>query len=544
MPAAALSTIAGMQRFDAPNVRRRRLGRAALLAPLVSGLTLTTRLAAQGTRGVALTEVTEERVALVIGNATYRVTPLDNPVNDARLIGGLLEQAHFKVARYENLDRNGMIKALRDFGERLNEHTIAVFYYAGHALQLRDRNFMMPIEAEIRNEDEIEVTGVDVGFILTRMSSAKSRINIVILDACRNNPFAGKTRPARGLAQMEAPAGTFLAYATSPGKVSEDGPDTKSQNSLFTGYLAKYLLTPGMPIETLFKRVRVAVVSGTEGRQVPWGYSSLLSEFAFVPGVVQTAQASAEDEAAGEVALWNSIQGSTRADDYRAYLRQYPRGRFVALAQTRIAALDPSSSSVAVANPSGAPPTSAAASPLPRVGDTWRYRVQDQFMLGDVFVTATIDDVTETGVAQTWTTTSDAKVRSTFVPLRPGFHPLPGWDLTAPEFAPYLQAAGPLRPGQRIGDQQRRIEQVDVPLKVSVAGEEDVVVQAGRFRAIKLVLTGQARGRSAGRGPISTEYIVWYVPEVKRTVKYSVATKVAGMAQEATQFELIEYKLH
>jgi uncharacterized caspase-like protein len=489
-------------------------------------------------------EVTEDRLAIVIGNAAYRLSPLDNPVNDARLIAGQIEKAGFKVFRYENLDRNGLVRAMRDFGDRLNDRTIAVFYYAGHALQLRDRNFLVPIEAEIRNEDEIEMASVDVGFMLARMSSAKSRINIVILDACRNNPFAGKTRPARGLAQMDAPVGTYLAFATAPGKVSEDNPDPTSQNSLYTAQLARYILTPGLPVETVFKRVRDAVVRGSNGAQVPWENSSLLSEFAFVPGVAQASKASAEEEAAGEVAFWNSIQASDRADEYRAYLRQYPRGRFVTLAQTRIAALSPGNTTAVVANPSGPPPATAAGSPLPRAGDTWRYRVQDEYMFGDLFVTATVDDVTDTGITETWTTTSDAKVRSTFVPLKPGFHPLPGLDRTPPEFAPYLLASGRLRPGEIIGDQLRRIEQVDVPLKARVASEEEIVVQAGRFRAIKLVLSGQARARSPGRGPIATEHVVWYAPEVKRIVKYAVTTQVAGAAQESTQLELIEYKLH
>jgi len=488
-------------------------------------------------------EVTEDRLAIVIGNAAYRsFSQLDNPVNDARLMAGQLEKAGFRVLRYENLDRNSLFRAMRDFGDRLNDRTIAVFYYAGHAVQLRDRNFLVPIEAEIRNEDEIELASVDVGFVLSRMSAAKSRINIVILDACRNNPFV-KTRRAKGLAQMDAPVGTYLAFATAPGQVSEDSPDPNSQNSLYTAQLARHILTPGLPVETLFKRVRDAVVRGSNGAQVPWENSSLLSEFAFVPGVAQASKSSPEEEAAGEVAFWNSIQTSNRADEYRAYLRQYPQGRFIALAQTRIAALSPSPTPV-VANPSGPPPVSAAASPLPRAGDTWRYRVQDEYMFGDLFVTATVDDVNDGGVTETWTTTSDAKVRSTFVPLKPGFHPLPGLDRTPPEFAPYLLASGRLRPGGPIGDQLRRIDQVDVPLKARVAGEEDVVVQAGRFRAIKLVLSGQARGRGAGRGPIATEQIVWYAPEVKRIVKYSVSTKVAGAPQEATQLELIEYKLH
>jgi uncharacterized caspase-like protein len=524
-----------MKAHQAPPRDARRVGWLALLV-LLGSLLVAQAAAAQATRGIALTEVTEERVAIAIGNAAYRVSPLDNPVNDSRLIAGLLEKAGFKVFRYENLDRNGLTKALRDFGDRLTDRTIAVFYYAGHALQLRDHNFLVPVDAEIRNEDEIEMTSVDVGFILARMSSAHSRINIVILDACRNNPYAGKTRPARGLAQMDAPVGTFLAYATAPGKVSEDGPDSNSQNSLYTAQLAKHLLTPGLPVETLFKRVREAVVRGTNGAQVPWENSSLLGEFAFVPGVTQASKTSAEDEAAGEVAFWNSIQASNRADEFRAYLRQYPQGRFVALAQTRIAALGPTTVEATPSAPTG--------SPLPRNGDTWRYRVQDRYMLGDLFVTATVDDVTEGGIAETWTSTLDPKVRSTFVPLKPGFRPLPGLDLTPPEFSPYLLATGLLRPGQRIADQQRRIEQVDVPLKSSVVGEEDVVVQAGHFRAIKLVLSGQARGRGAGHGPISTEHVIWYAPDVKRIVKYSVSTKVAGTQQEAAQFELIDFKLH
>jgi hypothetical protein len=288
-------------------------------------------------------------------------------------------------------------------------------------------------------------------------------------------------------------------------------------------------------VETLFKRVRDAVVRGTNGSQVPWESSSLLGEFAFVPGVAQASKSTPEDEAAGEVAFWNSIQNSTRADEFRAYLRQYPSGRFAALAQSRLAAFEPST-----ARPPAAAPTG---NPLPRAGDTWRYRVQDRYMLGDLFVTATVDDVTESGVSETWTSTFDGKVRSTFVPLKPGFRTLPGLEGTPPEFAPYLQATGLLRPGQRIGDQQRRIEQVDVSLKSGVIGEEDVVVQAGRFRAMKLVLSGQARGRSAALSPIAAEHTIWYAPEVKRIVKYTVSTKVAGTQQEAAQFELIEYKL-
>jgi uncharacterized caspase-like protein len=511
----------------------------ALLAAL-----LPAALAQSRTRGIA---VDEERVALVIGNAAYKpFNPLDNPVNDARLIADALQKAGFKVAEHENLDRAGLVNAFREFGERLNERTVAVVYYAGHALQLRDNNYLVPVDAEIHNEDEIPIAGLDIGFVLGRMSQAKSRVNIVILDACRNNPFAGRTRAAQGLAQMDAPPGTLLAYATAPGKLAEDG--TGAKNSLYTSYLARFMLAPGLPIETVFKRVREAVIQATGQQQVPWESSSLLGEFAFVPGMAATASADANQEAAGELAFWNSIQASKRAEEYRAYLRQYPRGRFAELAQARIAAFIKESQAAAPAraDPLAAMLAAKGGRPdlLPRAGDTWRYRVSDQFRIGDLFLTATVAEVTADGVVETWTTTSDGKVRSTVVPLDAGFHSLPDWSLTPPEFSPYLLAAGLAR-SANLGEQRRSVERAIVPLKARVEGEEEITVAAGRFRATKIVLRGQAQSRTAQRGgPIVAEHIVWYAPAVKRFVKYAVSTRVGGALQEETVFELTEYRLN
>ena len=493
---------------------------------------------AQKTRGTA---ITEERLALVIGNAAYRTDALDNPINDARLVADSLKRAGFAVTLRENLDRAGLVNTMREFGARLSENTVALLYYAGHGLQLRDRNYLIPVDAEIRSEDEIPIAGLDLGFILGRMQFARSRINIVILDACRNNPFAGRSTSstAQGLAQMDAPVGTLLAFATAPGKLAADSGG--GANSLYAGYLARHMLTPGLPVESVFKRVREGVVRDTKEQQVPWESSSLQGEFAFMPGVAPRAEANATDlETAGELAFWNSMQNSNRADEYRAYLRQYPSGRFVALAQTRLAALAPQAAAAPAPQSTSTPP-SARADLLPQAGDTWRYRVQDQFRLGDLFITARVDGVSAEGVAETWTTTSDAKVRTTVAALEAGFHPLPGWTLSPPEFSPYLLAAGPLRVGQRLGDQQRRIEQVSVPLRVSVEGEEEVVVAAGRFRATRVVLRGQGRARGAA---VSAEHVVWYAPQVKRPVKYTVSTTVGGSLREGTTFELMEFTLN
>jgi len=493
--------------------------------------------AAERMRGIA---VTEERIALVIGNATYRVDPLDNPVNDARLVAQSLRQAGFAVRVHENLDRRAMVEALRDFSNRLGENTIAALYYAGHGLQLRDRNFLIPVDAEIRSEDEIPIAGVDIDFLLRRMGTARSRINIVILDACRNNPFAGKGgNTAQGLAQMDAPVGTLLAYATAPGKLAADGGG--GANSLYATHLARALLAPGLPVEHVFKRVREAVVRDTRELQVPWESSSLQGEFAFVPGIAAAQGAASDVEAAGELAFWNSIQASQRSDEYRAYLRQYPNGRFVALAQTRLAAYTPAPTPAAVAAAAA-----AGAAGLPRVGDTWRYRVQDQFRIGDLFLTAKVDAVGADGVSETWTTTSDAKLRTTLVPVGPGFHELPNWDLSPPEFAPYLLAAsGGLRRGLALPEQSRRIEQTTLPFRAVVEGEEEVQVAAGRFRAVKVVLRGQMIPRGAARASAWTsEHVVWYAREVRRIVKATVTTQVGGALRESTTFELVEFKLN
>ena len=528
----------------------RRLG--AIVALLWCALMGPTAVAQQA-RGIA---ITEERLALVIGNAAYRTDPLDNPINDARLIASSLQRSGFNVTLRENLDRTALLGALRDFGNRLNENTIAVLYYAGHGLQLRDRNYLIPVDAEIRSEDEIPISGIDLSFILGRMSAARSRINIVILDACRNNPFAGKTVAApRGLAQMDAPVGTLLAFATAPGKLAADSGTGSSANSLYALYFSKHLLTPGLPVESVFKRVREGVVKDTQQQQVPWESSSLQGEFAFVPGVATAAREPAPDqEAAGELAFWNSIQSANRADEYRAYLRQYPNGRFAALAQTRVAALGPAVPSAPAVAASARPvdsatstATSLTARPdlLPHPGDTWRYRVQDQFRLGDLYITARVSAVSDEGVAETWTTTSDAQVRTALAPRSLGFYALPDWTLAPPEFAPYLQASGPLRAGQVIADQQRRVDQVMVPIKASIEGEEDVTVAAGRFRATKLVLRGQGvQTRGGARTAVLTEQIVWYAPEVKRIVKQTISTRVGNVLREATSYELMEAQLH
>lgn len=482
---------------------------------------------AQTAGGASVVE--EQRVALVIGNAAYRDGPLDNPVNDARLIARTLEQAGFKVTLREDQSRAAMLRSMQQFGDQLGAQSVAVLYYAGHAVQLRDRNFLIPVDGELRSEDDVVLHGVDVNYMLERMGKARSRVNVVILDACRDNPAAKRAGAlARGLAQMDAPLGTFLAYATAPGKGAPDNAGGGS-NSVYTASLARHMLARGVAVELMFKRVREDVVRATGQLQVPWEHSSLTGEFSFVPGVSAAAVAPAPGQADAELALWQRAEASPRADELRAYLRQYPDGRYADAARTRLAALTAPVS-----------PVPGSADLMPRAGDTWRYRISDQFRLGDLFVTARVESVSADGVSETWTSTSDGRVRTTLVPFKAGFSALPGWDMAPPEFAPYLQAtAAPSGPLPLPGPQQRRVDAVAVPLQAQWLGEEEVVVSAGRFKAQKLRLRGEVAARR-----LSAEHTVWYAPSVRRIVKYEVQSHAGRTLLERTTFELTEYKLN
>jgi uncharacterized caspase-like protein len=180
----------------------------------------------------------EARVALVIGNAAYdNGTSLRNPINDARSIDGVLRGVGFEVIRLENATKPQIDQAILQFSRRLAPTSISLVYYAGHGVQVNGHNYLVPVEARIETEPAVRIEAVDVDVILDQMTMARSRVNIVILDACRNNPFERRFRSVSGgLASIDAPAGTLIAYATSPGKVAADGSGT---NGLYTAALAR-----------------------------------------------------------------------------------------------------------------------------------------------------------------------------------------------------------------------------------------------------------------------------------------------------------------
>jgi formylglycine-generating enzyme required for sulfatase activity len=230
--------------------------------------------------GSAQPTAPEARVALVIGNAAYADSPLRNPVNDARDMATALRAVGFQVDLLLDADRPRMFKAVRDFGQRINGGGVGLFYYAGHGMAVKGNNYLVPVATDIAGEDEVEVQALSVQSVLNKMEAAKNRLNILILDACRNNPFGHAFRSGgRGLAQMDAPAGSFIAYATAPGSLASDG---QSSHGLYTQHLLQAMKLPGLTVEQVFKRVRVEVKLASKDQQVPWDSSSLTGDFYFV----------------------------------------------------------------------------------------------------------------------------------------------------------------------------------------------------------------------------------------------------------------------
>jgi uncharacterized caspase-like protein len=296
----------------------------------------------------------EARIALVIGNAAYRSSPLLNPTNDATDIARRLEELGFKVILKLNADQREMKRSIREFSAALRGGGVGLFYFAGHGVQSRGRNYLLPVSADVQNEYELEDESVDANLVLGAMDAAQTRVNIVILDACRNNPFAKAFRSVQGgLAQMEAARGTLIAFATAPGSVAQDG---IGRNGMYTKHVLLSLKEPDTDVERVFKRVAQGVARETAGTQVPWVSSSLTGDFYFMPPAARPAVSAAGAPSGSdtgaipivgghpillqiELSFWDTIKASGNPEEYEAYLSQYPDGRFAGLAKTRIRSL-------------------------------------------------------------------------------------------------------------------------------------------------------------------------------------------------------------
>ena len=220
-----------------------------------------------------------KRLALVIGNASYKVRPLLNPRNDADDVSRVLRSSGFEVIDLRDATLSQMRISIRQFGDKLLTSDVGLVYYSGHGVEVKGQNYLIPVNADIRRSDEVSDQSINMGLILEKMETAQKGVNILIVDACRDDPFGRSFRSnSRGLATMDAPQGTIIAFATSPGKVAADG---EGRNSPYTKNLIKTMQIPNLPIEQVFKQVRRAVQQETKNQQTPWENTSLSGDFYF-----------------------------------------------------------------------------------------------------------------------------------------------------------------------------------------------------------------------------------------------------------------------
>jgi curli biogenesis system outer membrane secretion channel CsgG len=274
-----------------------------------------------------------DRVALVIGNGKYASAPLVNSVNDSRAMAQSLREMGFTVIERENITSKQIPATLREFRTSLTPGSVALFFYAGHGLQIKGTNYLPAVDAEINSEDDVPMQSIDLNRILDILAESKTRLNLLFLDACRNNPYARSMRSGvTGLAKVDAPSGTLISFATRPGSTASDG---SGGHGVYTEQLLGQMREPNVPVEQVLKRVGASVKRATRGAQEPWMEGSIEGDFYFRGGGAAAVASGPVDPLALELAYWDSVKSSANARDYQAYLDKYPQGQFAGLARER-----------------------------------------------------------------------------------------------------------------------------------------------------------------------------------------------------------------
>lgn len=273
------------------------------------------------------------RHALLIGNSRYEVaTPLRNPENDIEIVGAALEKSGFAVTRLANAKANDTLAAVDAFVANLAaaENPVVMVYFAGHGVQLAGENYLLPVDAKLGSEEELRSVALSLGDLTRRLDAVKSRLQIVVLDSCRDNPFEQTRGLRRGLADAPERLGRIVAFSTSPGNVATDG---ETGASPYAAALAESVTIPGLSIEGVFKRVRATVQERTGGKQEPWENSAVYGDFRFVEG--KPAEAGGD-----EVAFFEFAALADSQEAYQKYLSRYPDGLFASLARQKIEFMD------------------------------------------------------------------------------------------------------------------------------------------------------------------------------------------------------------
>jgi hypothetical protein len=322
------------------------------------------------------------KVALVLGNSKYKDAPLKNPANDAQAIGEALKTMGFTVTIKLDAGRAEMAAVTQAYVQQLAKRkVVGLFYYAGHGIQLAWRNYMLPVDTEIETVADIQKQAVEVNGLLEGIKRADNALNVIILDACRDNPFGSlKGIDQKGLSQMDAPQNTLLAYATSPGNVASDG---TGEHGLYTEHLLREMKVPEAKVEDIFKRVRLGVRRKTKGGQIPWESTSLEEDFYFLPppNLKKLSEEEKERQFNEEFAFWERVKEANEPGPLEEYLQRYPSGEFSELAQLRLDTLlsQQGEKRIEVASQTGNPFSHGfmRADTKFKVGDFYAYRMLD-----------------------------------------------------------------------------------------------------------------------------------------------------------------------
>jgi hypothetical protein len=308
--------------------------------------------------------IAEHRVALVVGNSAYRqAPPLANPVSDATAMAETLRGLGFEVITTTDADRTAMVKALGQFRKALRTDGVGLFYYAGHGIQARGKNYLVPVDADIADENDVGLLAIDLESVQYTMEDAGVRLSLYVLDACRDDPFRHAVRGAgsRGLAPVDAARGSVIAFATAPGRAAADG---GGDHGLFTGALLQTIVQPGLELEDVLKKTAEQVEKDSGNQQTPWYNSAFHGHFIFSPVTINVASPDVQKE----VVFWDSIRSSSDPSDFEDFLKQFPKSEFTSLAERRIAALrapSPPASPQPAPRPGPQPAPAALAVPPP-----------------------------------------------------------------------------------------------------------------------------------------------------------------------------------
>ena len=517
----------------APTFRpeRRRVLHGLLAAgalPLTHGLA-----AAQS--GAALLRL--PRHALVIGNSKYQETPLRNPANDARVLGEELKRAGFEVAQHLDATREQMLQAIEAHAAYLaKRNAIGLFYFAGHGAQLAWRNYLIPVDAVIEKLEDVQARAVELNTLLQGLTRAKNPMNVIILDACRDNPFGTRVpTEQKGLSQFDAPLSSLLAYATSPGNVASDG---EGANGLYTESLVRELKVPEAKIEDVFKRVRLSVRRRSQGQQIPWESTSLEEDFYFLPPkeLKKLAEAEATREFETELATWEKIKAANDPAPLEDYLRRYPSGRFSELAQLRLdqvlARQGEKKITIASSVQNPFSKGTAVADINRKVGDSYTYGVLDLYTkLEREKFTQTITQVTETEVVYDNGAITD--LLGNDLRYRDGRRTT-GFQVWGVDYSigKHWTTRGKVT---QVGGNV-----VQVEVDVRVVAREKVTVPAGTFDAFRLEASGWAAGSGFNTQLQSKR---WIAPDqLRSSIAYEAVRRSGSRVVLAEREELVSYK--